>query len=185
MIVLVTGSSRAEECAAAIERKTQQKTAVVRSLTRVVECLQQFEVEALVIDESFQQVESGIDNVVATHSSTAVPIYVNLSLHGAERVALEVSCGLQRLAHERLLSMRATAAEFRSQLRGEVTAILLNAEMAMRETPSATGAADRLRALHEMAERMRQKLEGTPPNSAKMPLRPRLVDKPRDVSVTK
>jgi hypothetical protein len=184
MIILVTGSSRAEECAAAIERKTHQETVVVNSVPRVIECLQQHDAEALVIDESFQQVESGIDNLVAAHSGMAVPIYVNLSLHGADRVAVEVSCGLQRLVQERLLSMRAAAGELRNQLRGEVTAILLNTELAMRESPLPMGASDKLRAVYEMAERMRQKLEGTSPNQARTPLRPRLVRKQTDSPVS-
>jgi hypothetical protein len=183
VIVLVTGSSRAKECAAAIERKTRQKTSVVGSLPRVIECLQQQDIEALVIDESFQQVESGIDTVVAAHSGTAVPIYVNLSLHGTDRVAVEVSCGLQRLVQERLSSMRAAAGEFRNQLRGEVTSILLNTELAMQDRSLSPGVSDKLRAVHEMAERMRQKLEGSSPNPARTPLRPRLVTKAADAPV--
>lgn len=184
MIILVTGSSRAQECAAAIERKTHQKAVVVSSLPRVIECLQQQDAEAVVIDESFQQVESGIDTVVATHSGTAVPIYVNLSLHGADRVAVEVSCGLQRLVQERLMSMRAAAGEFRNQLRGEVTSILLSTELAMQDRSLSPGVSDKLRAVHEMAERMRQKLEGTTPNPAKTTLRPRLVTRAADAPVT-
>lgn len=178
MIVLVTGSSRSEECAAAIERRSHQKALVLASLPRLIECLQQQDVEAVVIDESFQQVEGGIDSVVAAHSGTAVPIYVNLSLHGADRVALEVSCGLQRLVQERLSSMRVAAGELGNQLRGEVTAMLLDTELAMRERSLTPSVREKLRALHEMAERMRQKLEGAAPERGKMPLRPRLVQKP-------
>jgi hypothetical protein len=185
VIILVTGSSRSKECAAAIERKTHQNTKVVSSLPRVIDCLQQQDIEALVIDESFQQVESGIDTVVAAHSGTAVPIYVNLSLHGADRVAVEVSCGLQRLVQERLSSMRAAAAEFRNQLRGEVTSILLNTELAMQDRSLLPGVSDKLRAVHEMAERMRQKLEATSPGTGKAHLRPRLVTKAGEAPVTR
>ncbi len=84
----------------------------------MIECLQQQDIEALVIDESFQQVESGIDAAVAAHAGTAMPIYVNLSLHGADRVAVEVSCGLQRLVQERLSSMRTAAGESEQSVAG-------------------------------------------------------------------
>ncbi len=184
MIILVTGSSRAKECAAAIERKTHQKTVVVSSVPRVIECLQQQNAEAVVVDESFQQVESGIDTVVAAHSGMAVPIYVNLSLHGTDRVALEVSCGLQRLVQERFASMQAAAGELRNQLRGEVTAILLNTELAMRERSVSPAVSEKLRVVQEMAERMRRKLETTPPGTGKTQLRPRLVTKLADAPVT-
>ena len=178
MIILVTRSSRSKECASAIERKTHQNTKVVSSLPRVIECLQHQDIDALVIDESFQQVESGIDAAVAAHAGTAMPIYVNLSLHGADRVAVEVSCGLQRLVQERLSSMRTVAGDLSNQLRGEVTAILLNTEMAMREQSLSAGASDKLRAVHEMAERMRQKLEATPPGTGKARLVRKVADAP-------
>lgn len=184
MIILVTGSSRSEECAAAIERKTHQKTTIAASLAMAIECLQEQEVEALVIDDSFQQVESRIDSLVATYAGTALPIYVNLSLHGANRVAHEVSCGLQRLAHERLLGMRAAANELRNELRGEVTAILLNAGLALRERPLTPVASEKLRVVCEMAERMRQRLEEPAVDNGKTPLRPRLVVKTPDAALT-
>ena len=174
MIMLITGSLRAPECAAAVERKTHQSVVVASSLEGAMECLQQQEAEALVIDESFQQVKTGVDSLITSQAATAMPIYVNLSLHGAERVALEVSCGLQRLGRERLLARLGAARELSSELRSEVTAILLNAELALRAGPLPEGAAQKLRAIYEMAEKMRNNLndvpEAAPVNRAKLRL---------------
>ncbi|HZD32953.1 MAG TPA: hypothetical protein VE779_14985, partial [Candidatus Angelobacter sp.] len=93
------------------------------------------------------------------HAGSALPIYVNLSLRGPEKVAVEVNCGLQRLVRERLLSMRAAARELNNHLRGEVTAILLNAELALREQGLAPMVAEKLHAIHDQAEKMRSTLE--------------------------
>ena len=89
-----------------------------------------------------------------------MPIYVNLALHRAERVAAEVSVGLQRLARERATSMRAAGSELRNQVGGEITAILLNAEMALREKSLPPGVIEKLGVVQEMAQRMRQRLGG-------------------------
>ena len=73
--------------------------------------------------------------------------------------------------------MRAAARELNHVLRGDLTAILLNTELALRERPLSSGAAEKLRVVCEMAERMRERLEGRPSEATKMPLRPRLVPK--------
>lgn len=184
MILLVTGSSRAQECSAAIEKKTHHKTITALSPAKAIECLQLHECDAVVIDESFQQVDSGAENLVLAHGGSALPIYVNLALHGAERVATEVSCGLQRLVRERTAAMRAAGNELRSEMRGEVTAMLLNTELAMREKSLAPGTAEKLGIVHEIAERMRRKLDGQPPAATNVAMKPRLVSKQAAMPVT-
>jgi hypothetical protein len=160
MILLVSASSRAKECAAAIEQKTQQTTQVATSLANAVERLQAQEFDVVVIDESFQQLEAAAESLIGSHSETAMQIYVNLSLHGAERVTTDVTRGLQRLVGERLASMRAAENLLRNDLRGQVTAILLNSELALREGQLSTGAAAKVREVHELAEQMRGRLDG-------------------------
>jgi len=177
VIVFITGSSRGPECAAAIEAKTHQKTQIAASLAAATEHVQRQDAEALVIDESFQQVESGIEHLVEAHAGTAVPIYVNLSLHGANRVAQDVSCALQRLLRERSFSMRAVASELRNELRGEITAILLNAELVLRERELPLGAAEKLRVIQDLAERVRRRLDGPQQVTKAIPLKPRLAAK--------
>lgn len=177
MILLVTGSSRAQECAAAIEKRTHHKTLAVSASAKAIESLQFDEFDAVVMDESFQQADGGGENLVLAHAGSALPIYVNLALHGAERVATAVSCGLQRRVRERMASMRAAGNELRNELRGEVTAILLNVELALREKSLAASTAEKLGIVHEMAEKMRHKLEDLPPATAAAPLKPRPVSK--------
>ena len=177
MILLVTGSSRAPECAAAIEKKTHEKTIVARSPAKAIECLQLHECDALVMDESFLQTNSGAVNLVLAHGGSALPIYINLALHGAERVATEIVCGLQRLLRERTAAMHAAVNELRSELRGEVTAILLNTELAMREKSLVQSTAEKLGVVHEIAERMRHKLDRQPPVATGAAMKPRLVSK--------
>jgi signal transduction histidine kinase len=177
VIVLVSGSSRAEECAAAIETKTHQHALIVTSLAMAADCLKRQEAEAVVIDESLQQRDGGIDTLMAKVAMNAVPIYVNLSLHGAERVAIEVVCALQRLTREKSSCMRAAAGELRHRLRGEVTAILLNAELALREPALATGTAQKLKVIREMAEKMRNSLEEPPEAAPATRAKLRLVER--------
>lgn len=185
MILLVTASSRSQECAEAIERKTHQKTLTARSSAKAIESLQVQEFDVLVFDESLQQAETSAENMVLTHGGSAFPIYVNLALHGSERVATEVVCGLRRLVRERAAAMRTAASELRNELRGEVTAILLNTGLALHETTLPPAAAQKLGAVHELAEKMRRKLEDHPAEPTAASLKPRLVSKQPAVPLTR
>jgi chemotaxis response regulator CheB len=160
MIILVSASSRAKECAAAIEQKNHQETKIANSLAKAIDLLQADEYDVIVLDESFQQVEAGAETLVASHAGNAMPVYVNLSLHGMDRVGWEVSRALQRLSAERLASMRAAENLLRNELRGQVTAILLNSELALREGQLPTGATAKMKEVRDLAEQMRLRLEG-------------------------
>lgn len=175
MILLVTSSARAQECAEAIERKTHHKSTLARAVASAINSLEDQEFEALVIDESLTQIDNSAELAMFAHAGTAVPIYVNLALHSAERVAAEVAFGLQRLAQERVASMRAAGSEVRNQLGGEVTAILLNAEMALREKSLPSGVSEKLSVMREMAKSMRRKLDGKPVDVLTVPSKPRHV----------
>lgn len=160
MIILMTASSRGEECATAIEQRTHQKAQIARSVNQAIALLQNHEYEVVVLDESFQQLEIGAESLVANRAGTAVPIYVNLSLHGAERVAQEVNRGIQRLLGEKLSCRRAAESLLRNELRGEITSILLNCELALRETSLSPRVSQKLQVMQDLAQSMRSKLEG-------------------------
>jgi hypothetical protein len=162
MVILVTTSPRAKECAAASEQATHQKTQIATSLARAVECLQSHDYEALVLDESFNHAEIGGVDLLLNHAGLAMPIYVNLALHGTERVTREVHNGILRFGREKVAAMRSAENVLRNLLRGEVTAILLNSELALREPSLSEKIAERIQAMHDLAETMRLKLEGTP-----------------------
>jgi DNA-binding NtrC family response regulator len=162
MLILVTTSPRAKECAAAIEQTTRQKTQIASSLAKAVACLQTHEYDAVVLDESFNHVDTRGVSQLLNHAGTAMPIYVNLALHGTERVTREVQNGILRFVREKLAAMRTAESVLRNLLRGEVTGILLNCELALRAPSLSEGVAERIRVMHELADSMRLKLEGTP-----------------------
>lgn len=162
MIILVTTSSRARECALAIEQVTHQNTQIATSLAKAVAYLQTYDFDALVLDESFHQTEMSAVNLLLDHAGVAMPIYVNLALHGAARVGREVNTGLLRAVREKLSAMRSAENALRNELRGEVTGILLNSELALREPTLPEHTAEKIQVMHDLAERMRSKLESTP-----------------------
>ena len=96
------------------------------------------------------------------HAGMAMPIYVNLGLHGTERVTREVQNGMLRFVPEKLTAMRSAENVLRNLLRGEVTAILLNSELALRDPALSESIAEKIHVMHDLADEMRLKLQGTP-----------------------
>lgn len=159
MILLVTSSSRAKECAAALEQSAKRKVTVANSLSRALARLQENEYETLVIDESLVEMDDGAIDAMLNHAGMAMPIYVNLGLHRTERIVREVQAGLMRTYAERLGAKRSAVTELQSQLRGDVTGILLASELALRESSIPARVADRINSVHKLAEQIRSRLE--------------------------
>ncbi len=86
-------------------------------------------------------------------------LYVNLALHSSERVVREVQVALRRAEKEKVVAMRAAGQVLRNQLRGEVTGILLNSELALRQKSLSPDIAEKIKSVRELAEKMRSQLE--------------------------
>jgi hypothetical protein len=155
MILLVTASSRAPEYAGALEQGTGQKTEVAGSVPQAVTRLRNAEYEALAIDQSLLESDFRALDTLLNHSGTAMPIYVNLSLHGSERVVREAQVALRRGEKEKRLALRTVERDLRNQLRGEVTGILLTSELALRHPAIPAEVAAKLQLVQDMAQKMR------------------------------
>ena len=155
MILLVTASSRAQEYAAALEQGTGQKTEVAGSVPQAVTRLRNAEYEALAIDQSLLESDFRALDTLLNHSGTAMPIYVNLSLHGSERVVREAQVALRRGEKEKRVALRTVERDLRNQLRGEVTGILLTSELALRHPAIPAEVAAKLQLVQDMAQKMR------------------------------
>jgi hypothetical protein len=159
MILLVTTSSRAKECAAALEQSTRQKVCLANSVSRALGKLQENGYDALVLDESLVEIDDSAIDALLNHAGMAMPIYINLGLHRTERVVREVQAGLIRKHAERLGARRSAVTELQSQLRSDVTGILLASELALRDLSLPPRIADRINSVHKLAEQMRLRLE--------------------------
>jgi hypothetical protein len=137
MILLVSTSSRAKECAAALQ---------------AAEC------DALAIDQSLLEADFRALDTLLNHAGTALPIYVNLALHRNDRVVREAQVALRRGEKEKKWAMGLAERVLRNQLRSEVTGILLTSELALRQPAIPAEVVAKIRLVQDMAEKMRSRL---------------------------
>jgi hypothetical protein len=159
MILLITTSTRTQECTAALERATSERTQVCARLAQAVRILRSAECTALVIDQNLVEADPATTDVVLKEAQTAIPVILNLAICGVERVVRDVRAALQRRQQEQLRAVRQAEANLRSQLTEALTGILLSSQLAM-EVPAVPAAAQaRLRSVYQLAMSIRQRLE--------------------------
>jgi len=158
MILLISTSSRAKECAAALEQGTGHKTQVATTVPQAVSRLQAAEYDGLAIDQSLLESDFRALDTLLNHSGLAMPLYINLALHSSDRVVREVQVGLRRGEKEKAMALRTAEQVLRNQLRGELTGILLNSELALRQQSISPAVAEKIQSVRELAEKMRSQL---------------------------
>ena len=101
MILLITPSSRGQECAQALLATTSLPTHVASTLQAAVAKLREQEYLAVVIDQCLMEVEPDEGELMLQHLGSAFPVYVNCAISGIERVVREVRSALSRRVRER------------------------------------------------------------------------------------
>ncbi len=158
MILLITPSAKAQTCAEAVKRVTNDDVEVASNLRQGTIQLRSHEYDAVVIDQFLVDAEPDESDLLAQHIETAIPVYINFAISGVERVVREVRSALSRRKKEVLVARKGAELALRSELKGNVTALLLSCEMALNvpNLPSAVEA--KLRSVYDLAKEIRSKV---------------------------
>src|SRR5271163_4604402 len=159
MILLVTPSERASECAAALHVATSQEVTVAESLARATTLLRAENYLAVVLDQYLLETEPRESETALEHLGTAIPVHVNLAITGIERLVREVRASMQRRRREEAIARQAATGKLHSELNGTVTALLLSSELALEASGLAPGATEKLKSVHALVKKLRQQLE--------------------------
>jgi hypothetical protein len=169
MILLVTPSERAFECAAALKEATGEEVVVAESLPRAATLLRAECYLAVVLDQYLLEAEPHEAETTLEHLGTAIPVQVNLAISGMERLVREVRAAVQRRRREEGQARQAAIARLHSELSGTVTALLLFSELAL-ETPGLPPAAiEKLQSVRELVKKLRKQLESAAPTGEAEP----------------
>src|SRR5579871_6470723 len=158
MILLITPSPRAAECAAAIQAATGETTECAETVRRANKLLRAKEYSALVMDQYVVECDPEGAEVMVQHAGTAIPVSINLAISGGERVVRELKQALRRAQQERQAARRQAELELRNQLRDHLTALLLSCELALAVPHVPPAAEAKLRSACELVKQIRSRL---------------------------
>jgi hypothetical protein len=159
MNLLISISPRSQECAAAIEEATQVATTVCTDVRRAATLVRSGEYGAVVFDQATLQPDPVMPDEILRHAGLAVPVFVNSALMSQGRITAEVRCAMARVDREKRLATRQAEALLRNDLKGEVTGILIAAELALQSPDLPLFAEDKLKDIEQLATRMRSRFE--------------------------
>jgi len=161
MILLVTPSGRASECAGALYEATGEEVVIAESLARATTLLRAEDYLAVVLDQYLLEAEPLAAETALEHMGTAIAVQVNLAISGMERLVREVRAGVQRRRREEARARQAAIGKLQSELNGTVTALLLSSELALGTPGLPAPAGEKLQSVHELVKKLRAQLETT------------------------
>jgi hypothetical protein len=159
MILLVTSSNRRVECGTALEMSIGESVEVCETVRKAVSMLRNNEYSAVVLDDPMVEVDGDALESLLNNIGLAVPVYVNLAVSNAERIARELRLALRRNRESRMIAIRAAESQLRSEIRDAVTGIMLSTELAMRTPEMPTDALEKLASVCQLAGNIRSRLE--------------------------
>jgi len=158
MILLITGSPKADECATAITQATSEPVKIAGTLGRAATLLKADEFAALIVDQQFQDADPDETDRLLSQMGMATPVYINFAISGVERVIRELRIALHRRKRETLIARQGAEQKLRNELKDTVTALLLSCEMALQVPTLSSAATAKLLAMDALAREMREKI---------------------------
>jgi hypothetical protein len=158
MILLITPSARGMECATIVKDATGFDSHWAENLQQALSLLREQTYDAVVFDQFLLENEPAESDQVFEHLGTAFPIHLNFAISGMERLVREVRSALHRRKREETQARRAVEQQLRSEVGEFLTAMLLSCELAMAVPEVPTPAAEKIRAIDNLARDMRVRL---------------------------
>lgn len=159
MILLVTSSHRRAECGASLEHAVGESVEVCESVRKAISMLRNNEYSTVVLDDPMVETDCDSLDSLLNHLGLAVPVYVNLAVSNAERIARELRLALRRNRESRMIAIRAAESQLRSEIRDAVTGILLSTQLALQTPEMPPEAVEKLTSVCQLASNIRTRLE--------------------------
>jgi hypothetical protein len=158
MILLITPSARGQQCVDALKAATGTETHWAQTLQEAMSRLREQTYSAAVIDQFLLETEPEGSDQMIEHLGTSFPVYINFGVTGLDRLLREVRSALQRRAREEIAARRAVEEQMRSEMGETLTAMLLSCELAMAVPAVPLPAAEKIRAIDNLARDLRIRL---------------------------
>ncbi len=159
MILLVTPSARGPQCADSLKAATGEETHWGQNLQEAATRLREQTYSAVVIDQFLLETEPEDSDQMIEHLGTAFPVYLNFAVTGMERLVREVRSALHRRKREEAAARHAVEDQMRSEMRETLTAMLLSCELAICVPDVPAPAAEKIRAIDNLARELRLRLQ--------------------------
>jgi hypothetical protein len=159
MNLLVSASPRSHECAGAIEEATQIRTTVCGDVVKAASLVRSGEYTMVIFEQAGLPPDPMIPEDILRNAGLAIPVFVNSALMAPARITAAVRSALGRVEREKKLAIQQAEAALRNDLKGEITGILIAAQLALSTTEIPLFVEEKLHDIEQLAIRMRGRFE--------------------------
>jgi hypothetical protein len=159
MILLLSRLLLRQEQVTWIARETRMEVRQSGSAEKSLAHLGESNCRVVVVDSGILETESKAVDRLLGELPWAVPIFPNLAVCGAERLADEIRFALRRCEKENQRACESARRELRCSFSDSVTAFLLTCDLALQESGLPFALGQKILRLHELASKMRDQLE--------------------------
>jgi len=159
MILLITPYQNANDCGLQIQRATREEVKTVDSIRTALAALRAQEFSSVVADENLLECSPGSAEGLVERMQSATPIFLDMACMKPERIAKLVEVAMRRREMQYKSARESAAAELHSELRNELTALLLSSELAMKASNVPPSVTEKLALVLASAKRIRARLE--------------------------
>ena len=158
MILLLSPYQNAPDCAAQIERATRDSVKVVNTLRLAMSALRAQEFSLVIADENLLESTPGSAETLVQRMERAVPLILDLACLRPEKVGKLALAATKRRELESQVAREKALAELRSDLKSELTGLVISSELVLKTPDLPWPASERLNAVLEIARRIESRL---------------------------
>lgn len=160
MILFISPYQNAPDCATLIGRATKEEVTTVDNLRDAMAALRSKDFAAVVADENLLESTPGSMESLIQRLGPAIPVFLDIACLRPERVAQFVTAAFRRRQCEYNVARELAVAELRSELKSDLTGLLLASEMALKSSTKPEKCAEQMSVVLEIANKMRVTLRG-------------------------
>ena len=154
-VLIITALEGAENLAAVLSEKLGTRVEIARTQRTGLHRAKSGEFGVVVVEEHLVAGDPEWADRLWAEAGSALPMQVNFALTGGARLAREVKGAFARMQEEQNVARRDAVSEIEAELKGSLTGLLLQSELAMREPPGSAGLTSKLQKLVELAAEIR------------------------------
>ncbi len=158
-VLVISALSGAENCAAAIMQQMGLDVEVVAGRREAIEALRTGTYTAVIVDDALAEGDPRGAEVLWKLAGMAIPMQVNFALTGSARLVRDLRAALARREQEQGAAERAALRAVESELRNTISGLLLQTQLALRDSPPSPQLEQRLRLMAELAGNLKQRLD--------------------------
>jgi signal transduction histidine kinase len=161
--LIITASEGVETTGSALAGQLQMTIEIASSRATALRLLGRRGYAIVVLDQNLADSDPDGADLIWKSAGMAIPLQMNFALTGSARLEREVRAALARRQREQQLAITAAAAAVDVELKNAITGFLLESRLALAEENIPPQIENRLKALAEMADRLRERLLPTVP----------------------